>query len=175
MDTQKRRQAILEALKASTQPITANELALKHQVTRQVIVGDIAILRAAAHDILATNSGYLMNVATAIPPAYYTGKIVCQHNYEQTQEELAIIVRHGGQVVDVQVDHPFYGLLTASLKISTQEDIRHFIQRMEAFNGELLSSLTQGIHIHTLTTPSIVEFNAIKTALDQAHILYPAE
>ena len=46
MKANQRRQLILESLKQSSQPISASQLASQFEVSRQVIVGDVALLRA---------------------------------------------------------------------------------------------------------------------------------
>ncbi|UPQ86591.1 transcription repressor NadR [Ignavigranum ruoffiae] len=173
MKAKERRQQILTDLRLSQSPITANQFADKYQVSRQVIVGDIALLRAGYADILATNQGYVLaELAGPKNSTAYQGKIVCQHGPEQTEEELRIIIQDGGQIEDVQVDHPVYGILKASLKISSLADIEYFIQQMSDYQGEMLSSLTDGIHIHSLTTPTVEEFKQIKADLKAAGILY---
>ena len=51
MDGNKRRQAIIDILKNSLQPVSGTYLAKTLQVSRQVIVQDIALLRAGDYDI----------------------------------------------------------------------------------------------------------------------------
>lgn len=173
MKARERRQAILKDLQTSQRAITANEFAEKYQVSRQVIVGDIALLRAGQADILATNQGYLLPRSTfQVQTANFQGKIVCQHGPERTEEELRIIVQGGGRIEDVQVDHPVYGILKASLKIASLADIEYFMQQMTQYQGEMLSSLTDGIHLHTLTTDNMEQFEQIKADLQAANILY---
>jgi transcriptional regulator of NAD metabolism len=65
-----RRKAILEKLETSSDPITGTALADFFQVSRQVIVQDIALLRASGLGILATSNGYL------IPKAQDTERLV---------------------------------------------------------------------------------------------------
>ena len=45
---------------------------------------------------------------------------------KRTKEELDSIVANGGIVVDVEVEHPVYGMLTAPLDIRSDEDIANF-------------------------------------------------
>ena len=173
MNAQVRRQEILKTLKTSNQAITASQLAQQFEVSRQVIVGDIALLRAADHEIIATNQGYLLPSGHILPPSgHFVGKIVCLHTPHQTQEELEIIVQHGGKVQDVQVDHPIYGILSASLNIVSLSDIKQFMQQMDEYHGELLSSLTNGIHIHTIETVDKAHFDKICHCLRLKGILY---
>ena len=64
----KRRTQILEVLGESEEPISATTLAKRFSVSRQIIVGDIALLRAAAHEISATPRGYVLQKSR---PAWY--------------------------------------------------------------------------------------------------------
>ena len=49
MDTAARRAAISETLRTAEKPVSASALARRYQVSRQIIVGDIALLRAAGY------------------------------------------------------------------------------------------------------------------------------
>lgn len=59
MTGNERRAMLLSVLQEANSPIKGNDLADKFQVSRQIIVQDIALLRAANHPILSTTSGYL--------------------------------------------------------------------------------------------------------------------
>ncbi|MBZ6527455.1 transcription repressor NadR [Aerococcaceae bacterium DSM 111021] len=172
MKAMDRRDAIVSILEQSTTPIKATDLATQFAVSRQVIVGDIALLRARNIDIIATNQGYILAATMkAAASGRYRGKIACLHTAEQAEEELRIIIDAGGTIEDVEVEHPVYGVLKASLRLNSDEDIQDFIYQMSQHEGEMLSSLTNGIHIHTITTPSKKEFDQIKAALNEAGIL----
>ena len=60
MHAAERRQAILNILQNAPQPVSASALAGRLAVSRQIIVGDIALLRAGGADILATPRGYCL-------------------------------------------------------------------------------------------------------------------
>ena len=60
MNAQSRRNAIMEVLKAEEKPVSASTLAKQFNVSRQIIVGDIALLRAGGADISATPKGYVL-------------------------------------------------------------------------------------------------------------------
>ena len=49
-----------KVLNNSKEPVTGSTLAKDFNVTRQVIVQDMAILRAEGKDIIATPQGYMM-------------------------------------------------------------------------------------------------------------------
>ena len=106
MKAAERRNEIIKLLEATDQPVNATQLAELLSVSRQVIVGDIALIRAKGIEILATPRGYLSANAFKGEGSLFTGKIACQHTRAETVTELNIIVDNGGEVVDVQVEHP---------------------------------------------------------------------
>ena len=57
--TKNRKQALLQLLKEAPKALNGQSLAEHFHVTRQVIVQDIAILRADGAPILSTNRGYV--------------------------------------------------------------------------------------------------------------------
>ena len=65
MDSEARRLAIYETLKATSNPIKGSELAKQYGVSRQVIVQDIALLRAKGIQVVATPTGYLIQELVA--------------------------------------------------------------------------------------------------------------
>ncbi|MGG1575313.1 transcription repressor NadR [Fictibacillus sp. NRS-1165] len=148
-----RRALILKWLKESVSPIKGGELALKTNVSRQVIVGDISLLKAREEPIIATSQGYLYLKAEE-KAAPHTHLIVSNHSPEQTKDELFTIVDHGVTVRNVIVEHPIYGDLTASLLLSTRKDVEEFISKLSSTNATLLSTLTEGIHLHMLEAPT---------------------
>lgn len=170
MKAKQRRQQLLELLENERTTISATRLASILGVSRQVIVGDIALLRAFQHDIISTPKGYVMS--SSMPCGAYNARIVCQHSFEETQNELEIIVKNGGLVSTVEIEHPIYGMLTAPLNIKTQEDIDDFMKKIKLSQAELLSSLTDGIHSHLVSCPTLEDFQKIKRALKKAGLLY---
>ena len=61
MEASKRREYIVSKLAASKRPVSATVLANELSVSRQIIVGDIALLRASGEKIMATPRGYLLD------------------------------------------------------------------------------------------------------------------
>ncbi|MGT2907546.1 3H domain-containing protein [Streptococcus dentiloxodontae] len=163
MKAKERRQVISKLLLMASEPISASKLAEQVGVSRQIIVGDVALLRANGWDILSTPKGYILSPAVTV--SGFTGKIVCHHSLEETKRELDIIVANGGQILDVEVEHPLYGLLTAQLQIKNQDDANRFWQRLSQSKAELLSSLTEGIHLHTIACQDSDTFEQIKKSL----------
>ena len=60
MNAQERRREILICLNSSKGPVSAAALAARLGVSRQIIVGDVALLRAAGEAISATPRGYVV-------------------------------------------------------------------------------------------------------------------
>ncbi|MDE1548985.1 transcription repressor NadR [Jeotgalibaca caeni] len=172
MNASERRIKIQEILKATKEPISARKLAEQFQVSRQIIVGDIALLRAEGHEIVATPRGYLSNEPDEKDSGLFVGKVVCQHSEKQTEEELRLIIDHGGEVLNVEIEHPFYGVLAGELRIQSRYDIQCFLKEMGEQQSKMLSSLTHGIHLHTIRSVNEETFLRIKSALREAGILY---
>ena len=60
MQREKRKDNIIQKLQSTDSPVSASSLAKEFGVSRQIIVGDIAILRAEGHDISSTPRGYVL-------------------------------------------------------------------------------------------------------------------
>jgi len=164
LKVEERLEEILKTLKDSSEPIVAREFAKKYQVSRQVIVGDIARLRAAGEEIVSTPRGYLMNTPIN---HQITKKIICKHTPEETIDEINTIVGLGGKLLDVAIDHPVYGELTGALNIFDQADADQFNQKVVSGEASLLSELTEGIHVHTIAASSMMILEAIEEKLEE--------
>lgn len=172
MNPTTRRKEIFKVLQNEKQPTNATKLADKFNVSRQVIVGDIALLRAEGREIISTPRGYLHNNIDKNNFDHYTGKIVCLHTTEQTEKELQIIVDNGGETIDVEVEHPIYGVIASTLHLRSRHDIQEFLHKMKEQNSNLLASLTDGIHLHTIQCEDKAMFDRIKKELKEAGILF---
>ena len=168
MDGEQRRATILSQLAQAKKPISASKFAEAFGVSRQVVVGDIALLRAMGEEIVATARGYQKERSRGL----LERKIAVQHTAEQTREELQTIVTLGGEVVDVMVAHEIYGEIHGNLHVRTPEDIEKFMQSYEQSNNNLLSELTNGVHIHTIRYPDEATFKAIEQGLIAKGFLY---
>jgi len=165
-----RRQLLVTTLIQSKEPITGRELGDLTNVSRQVIVGDITLLKAKGEPIIATNRGYVyMHPQVELERTECV--IVCNHTSEQTEEELNILVDNGVTVKDVKIDHPVYGDLTASVMVSNRNEVKKFIENIQKTNATFLLELTEGIHLHTLIANSEKEINNALAALRRAGIL----
>ena len=167
MEAASRRQAILDRLRTADRPVSASALAAGLNVSRQIIVGDIALLRAGGAEISATPRGYVLPRATD----GITRTIACRHTLAQTGQELDILVDHGCTVLDVIVEHPVYGQLTGQLQISSRYDVEQFLARIRDSDAAPLSMLTGGLHLHTLCCPNEDAYTRACAALKAAGLL----
>lgn len=167
MNTAERRERILEHLKGADRPLSATALAQKLAVSRQIIVGDVALLRAAGEGITATPRGYVLER----PRAGIVGTVACLHRGEDMERELTLMVDQGCTVENVIVEHPVYGQLTGPLELSSRYDIMEFIRKVEENAARPLSALTDGIHLHTLRCPDRETLDRTVKALGEAGFL----
>lgn len=168
---EERRLQLLQILKSSDQPITGSELSKKANVSRQVIVGDITLLKAKNEPIIATSQGYLY-MHTAGKPQSFERTVACRHEPSRTEEELYLLVDLGITVKNVSIEHPIYGDLTASIMVSNRKDVQQFLAKMMETNASLLLELTtDGIHLHTLNARSEELLDEAEAVLKKAKIL----
>ena len=147
MNTSERRDQIITLLQIDPAPITGTTLAERFNVSRQVIVTDVAVLRAGGHLIQASPQGYYLYQPLA---GGQQTIVAVQHTPAQTEDELIALVDVGVEVVDVIVEHPIYGEQRGMLHIASRADVRLFIDRLQETGARLLSELTDGLHLHTL-------------------------
>jgi transcriptional regulator of NAD metabolism len=158
-----RRQQIVALLGEAALGLTGAELAQRLGVSRQIIVQDVAVLRAAGEEILATPQGYVL--AGRLRGAAYRRVVACRHTREQVEDELTALVDAGVTVVDVIVEHPLYGELRAPLWLRSRADVANFMAQLERTRANLLSSLTNGVHLHTLAAAGPAALEAARQAL----------
>ena len=161
-----RRRRILEWMRGRSGPVPGTELARHFRVSRQCVVQDIAILRAERNDILSTPQGYRLPAKQA--PDAHRAVVACQHGPERTEEELNIFVDNGVRVLDVIVEHALYGEMRGALMIESRADVQDFLRRWRGTKASLLSSLTRGVHLHTVEASKPEMITRAKAQL-QAH------
>ena len=165
MQAKKRRQAILKYLRQASRPVSAGFLAERFSVSRQAVVGDVALLRAAGADISATPRGYVILEADR----GLVRRIACRHDAAGMEAELCAVVDQGCSVLDVIVEHPVYGQLTGPLQLSSRYDVGQFLSRCAG--ARPLSDLTGGIHLHTLSCPDEDAFRRVRDVLRDLGVL----
>ena len=170
MNARLRREKILELINNNPHPTSASSLAKELGVSRQVIVGDVALLRASGHEIIATARGYI--IPNFNEKHQYIGKIVCQHTPENTKDELYKMVDAGAVVLAVIVEHDLYGEITGALNLTSRGEVDAFLRKAKSSGIKLLSELTMGIHTHTIACANEAHFNQVKEILKTCRYLY---
>lgn len=177
MDATTRRNQILKEISRAHAAISASALAAMLGVSRQVIVGDVAVLRAQGHEITATSRGYVLAASKHNDiKNQYLGTIVCKHAADETKAELYEIIDLGGTVVNVIVEHDIYGNITGPLNLKTRGDVDNFIARLSSSRDRLLLELSNnGIHKHTIACRDKGHFEDIVRALEAKQLLLQPE
>ncbi len=171
MNSKERREKIKTILKKSKGAVSAGRLSERLGVSRQIIVGDVALLRASGCNIDATPRGYVMSADDKLKAAD-RAVIVSRHDSAKTEEELNILVDNGCKVVDVTVEHPVYGQLTGLLDIASRYDVKSFMKRVAKAGAHSLCELTDGVHIHTIEYTDEDAYKGALSELERAGFLY---
>ena len=164
MTGEERRSKMLSMLKTQDSPLSGTALANEFHVSRQVIVQDIALMRAESHDIISTNRGYIYRrdvYQSAMPKRVF----FVRHADEQVLEEFMTILELGGKILDVVVEHEIYGQIRVDLLIENDRDAREFHEKMVQSNDKPLMVLTGDCHYHTVSAPSEKLLDLIEQAL----------
>lgn len=170
MKGEERRREILSRLESSEKQISATALAKEFGVSRQVIVGDVAILRAQGHDITALARGYVIPKKPCFERVFKV-----RHSDADTEKELNIFVDSGATVVDVFVYHRTYGELHASMGIKSRVDVEEFLKDIASGKSSLLKNVTSGYHYHTVRADKKETLDLVERRLYDSGFLAPLQ
>lgn len=162
MDGNTRRKKIYELLKSTRKPISGTKIAEKFGVSRQVIVQDIALIRANNKNIMSTNRGYILfkEEESKISKIFYVS-----HRDEDIKDELYTIIDHGGIVLDVIVEHDVYGMITVDLYLKSRDDVDDFCSKNKNSKCFPLKTLTGNNHYHTVEVENEENLQVIEDKL----------
>ena len=166
MNGTERRKCILQILSASDKPVSGVSMAKQLQVSRQIIVQDIALLRANGSEILSTNHGYLLQSDQNVSRVF---KLI--HADSEVEEELSMIVDMGGIIRDVFVYHKVYGVVRAEMNIRSRLDAHNFMKNIALGKSSLLKNITSGYHYHTVFADSEETLDLIQNRLQERGFL----
>lgn len=166
MTTDTRRSLILEKLNNASGPIPAKDLASEFGVSRQVIVQDLAVIRASVEGIISTNRGYIIQAQKVC-----TREFKVQHGLDRTRDELNLIVDCGGAVKNVSISHTVYNRVTAHMDISSRQDVEEFMKKLDNSKSSLLGNATSGYHYHLIEASSDERLDLIEEKLAKAGFL----
>ena len=167
---EERREKLIKILEESTSPVSGTELAGQFEVSRQVIVQDIALLRAINKNILATNKGYVLFREKEQKNKVQRVICVC-HDDKDILKEFECILDFGAKVLDCTVEHEVYGQISVELAIQSMEEAQKFLGQLEKCESKSLNILTGGVHYHTIEASSVRILDAVERALDEAGYL----
>ena len=162
MDGTERREKILKILRESDEPVSGGKFAKNFNVSRQVLVQDIALLRAKDHDIISTNKGYILQNEDRTSRVFKV-----KHTPDKMLDELNIIVDAGGKIEDEFVYHKMYGVIRVNMGVKSRLDAQKYVEEV---NGDIslpLEMVTSGFHYHTVTADSEEILDVIQEELQK--------
>ena len=168
MNTSQRRIEILKILRETQVPVAARTLAAQFGVSRQVIVQDMAVIRASTPGILSTTRGYVLQQDEDVV-------FKVRHGQEQAAQELNLIVDCGGRVKNISISHRVYGRVSAEMDIRSRQDVNEFVQAISSSRSTVLSSATSGYHYHLVEASSEERLDLIGEQLEKAGFLAPLQ
>lgn len=166
MSGQERREQIVNIIKSSEKPVAGAELAKRLGVSRQIIVQDMALIRANGIEVMSTNRGYIIQETKVASRVF---KVI--HTDEQVEEELNIFVDLGGKVEDVFVYHKVYGVIKACMNIKFRRDVKAYMEGISSGKSTNLLNLTSNYHYHTITAEDEHTLDLIQDELSKKGFL----
>ena len=166
MNGQERRNAIIEYIKKSETPVSGTKLAEIFSVSRQVIVQDVALIRAGGYDITSTNRGYVLKESATVGRIFYVN-----HTDDELEAELCAVVDMGGKVVNVMVEHDVYGKMEADLNVASRLHVKTFMDDIRSGQSSPLKNITSDDHAHYIEAESEEILDLIEKKFSEMNIL----
>lgn len=163
-----RREAIILKMQEDSSPLSGTRLASMYGVSRQVIVQDIALIRAAGYDVISTNKGYVLN---SYEEKYVERIFKVNHSDEQMEDELCSIVDLGGCIENTMINHKVYGHLEAPLNIKSRRNVKDFMDEIHSGKSSPLKNVTSGYHYHRVSADSEETLDLIENMLREKQLL----
>ena len=170
MNAETRRGEILKVLLSADVPVSASVLAKQFGVSRQIIVQDIALLRAIGNDIVSLSRGYKITMSKMFRRVFKL-----YQTEDSVENELNIIVDHGGAIIDVFIYHRSYGKVRADMNVKNRADVQRFLNDLKTGKSSLLSNATSGYHYHTVEAENEQILDAIQSALEKDGFIAPLQ
>ena len=165
-----RREKIIEIMSNQKEPVSGSDLAKKFGVSRQVIVQDIALIRAEGNDVISTNRGYIFTAPHTVSRIFKV-----HHTDADLENELCGIVDLGGKVINVMVNHRVYGHIEAELNISSRRQVENFMEDIRSGKSSPLKNITSDYHYHKVEAESEEILDMIQDMLKRRGFLIEAE
>ena len=166
MRGEERREKMLALLQNTEKPISGTVLADTFCISRQVVVQDIALLRAHNQDIISTCRGYMIHKKATCQRIFKV-----KHTDERMEEELNLFVDFGGVVEDEFVYHKVYNVIRAEIGLKSRRDVALYMEKLKSGISKSLKELTSGYHYHTITAESEQVLEQIQQELQRKGFL----
>ena len=166
MTGEERREFIINTIRSSEKPISGTKLARLCEVSRQVIVQDVALIRASGYDIMSTNRGYIIQKQRTLRRTFKV-----QHTEEQVAEEMNAIVDLGGKLINVSVNHKVYGRMEADLNVGSRKKVNEFMEDIRNGKSSPLMKITSNYHYHLVEAESEEILDEIEQMLQKKGML----
>ena len=163
---EQRREEIINSIMTSEGPMSGKSLATKYDVSRQVIVQDIALIRASGVDVISTNRGYIISNEKTASRIFKV-----KHSDAELEEELFAIIDLGGKVKNVMINHKVYGHMEAELNITSRRKANEFLDDIKSGKSSPLKNITSDYHYHTIESDSEETLDLIEKKLDEKGFL----
>ena len=170
MKVNERRKAIVNLLLMSKIPISGGELSKNFNVSRQIIVQDITVLKGLGYEIFSTHYGYVLQKSPLVERVFKL-----KHTTKQTEDELNTIVDLGGTVVDVFVWHKVYGKISAVINIFSRLHVKQFLEGVRTGKSTELMNITGGYHYHTVRAETEEILDKIEQELKSKNYIVDGE
>ena len=155
----------MDQIKNSDRPVSGSALAKTFQVSRQVIVQDIALIRAEGNNVISTNRGYILNAPHTVSRIFKV-----HHTDADLENELCGIVDLGGMV-----NHRVYGHIEAELNIGSRRQVENFMEDIRNGKSSPLKNITSDYHYHKVEAESEEILDMIQDMLKRRGFLIEAE
>ena len=166
MKADERRKGIATLLMSAEKPVSGAELSAQFGVSRQIIVQDMALIRANGVDVISTHRGYVIHESNQASRVF---KVI--HTDEQVEEELNLFVDLGAKVDNVFVYHKVYGVIKADMNIRSRRDVRKYMEGITSGKSTNLMNLTSNYHYHTIVAEDEQTLDMIQEELRQKGFL----
>ena len=168
MKAEERRKQLVATLVTAKSALSGTTLAKELNCSRQIIVSDIAMLKASGIDIIATNKGYIINENPLCERVFKV-----RHTSDKTKDELSLIIGLGGIVKDVYVWHKVYGKIKVELNLFSESEIDKYMQAIKSGKSSELMHITDGYHYHTVSADSKEILDDIEKKLTEENYIVP--
>lgn len=167
LNSEERRKEIIHAFHSENLPVSGGTLSAMFGVSRQIIVQDIALLRAQGNDIISTNKGYVLRTPARVSRIFH----VC-HTDEQIEDEMNAVVDLGGSIKDVFVIHKVYGKICGDLNVNSRRQVRAFLEELKSGKSSPLKNITEDAHFHTIEADSTEILDEVEKKLEEKGFLF---